>query len=113
MDRRRVRTTIARLSRRVIRNLEGVALAIGGVEDHVHILASLRPKMAPADTIAKIKATSSKWVHEEWPQRRHFAWQSGYRVFSVSQSNLEDVKRYIECQKEDEAVLCRPFRATL
>ncbi len=84
----------------IVRHLEGVALAIGGVEDHVHILASLRPKMAPADTIAKIKANSSRWVHEEWPERGHFAWQSGYGVFSVSQSNLEDVKRYIECQKE-------------
>jgi REP element-mobilizing transposase RayT len=84
----------------IVRNLEGAALTVGGVEDHVHILASLRAKTAPADAIGKIKANSSGWVHDEWPTRREFAWQVGYGAFSVSHSNLEEVNRYVENQKQ-------------
>jgi hypothetical protein len=58
--------------------------------DHVHILASLRAKTAPADAVRDIKANSSGWVRQEFADRSQFAWQTGYGAFSVSASNVED-----------------------
>jgi REP element-mobilizing transposase RayT len=84
----------------IVRDLDGVALAVGGIEDHVHILASLRPKTAPSDALRVIKANSTGWVHDEWPDRSVFAWQTGFGVFSVSASNLEEVRQYVLNQRE-------------
>jgi hypothetical protein len=47
-----------------------------------------------------LKTNSSRWVHEQWPARRVFAWQTGYAAFSVSRSNREHVERYIAGQEE-------------
>jgi hypothetical protein len=47
----------------------------------------------------KVKGNSSKWVNKLWEDRRHFAWQTGYTAFSVSQSNLDAVKKYIASQE--------------
>ena len=47
-----------------------------------------------------IKSNSSRWIHEEVPRARGFAWQEGYGAFSVSKSSEADVRRYIERQKE-------------
>ena len=84
----------------IVRQLDGVGLAVGGIEDHVHILASLRPSTAPADAIRVIKANSSGWVHNEWADRSAFAWQTGYGAFTVSASNLEEVRQYVLNQRE-------------
>ncbi len=82
----------------IIRNLEGVAHEIGGIEDHVHLLFFTPPKLALSDVIGTIKANSSKWIHETWPERREFAWQRGYGVFSVSESQTAAVRAYIQNQ---------------
>jgi len=84
----------------IVNNLGGVVQAIGGVEDHVHLLAYCPPKIALADFIGKIKANSSGWVHETWPERAVFAWQRGYGVFTVSESIVPSVTLYIENQEE-------------
>ena len=80
--------------------MDGVALTINGVEDHVHMLLSLPPMVAIAEAMRVVKANSSKWVHEKWPQRAAFAWQTGYGAFSVSQSQAESVKKYISEQEQ-------------
>ena len=54
------------------------ALKVGGVADHVHILASLPGTAAPSEFVGKLKANSSKWIHENFPEARAFAWQLGY-----------------------------------
>jgi putative transposase len=81
----------------IARNLNGRAYTIGGVTDHVHILLSLPPTLAIADAIRVIKANSSKWIRE---QMRRFAWQEKYAAFSVSQSNVDAVVRYIDRQEQ-------------
>ena len=53
-----------------------------------------------ADVIEKLKANSSKWIHESFPRMRRFAWQSGYTAFSVSPPNRERVLDYISRQEE-------------
>jgi putative transposase len=73
---------------------------VGGVEDHVHILLSLPATMPVAKAMQLIKGGSSKWIHEEFPDQRLFAWQEKYGAFSVSVSQLDTIINYIKNQKE-------------
>jgi REP element-mobilizing transposase RayT len=68
--------------------------------DHVHLLASISKEIAVAEALRLIKANSSKWVHETFPNNRHFAWQAGYGAFAVSYSNLHRVKQYLARQAQ-------------
>ena len=77
----------------------GKVLTINGPADHVHLLASLPPTIAVAEILRLTKTNSSKWVHEKWPQRSAFAWQTGYGAFSVSRSNQDVVFKYIGDQE--------------
>ncbi|HUG68853.1 MAG TPA: IS200/IS605 family transposase [Pirellulaceae bacterium] len=79
---------------------ESPALEIGGVEDHVHALFSLSKNHALKKVIEEVKKASSKWMKTDGAKNADFYWQGGYAAFSVSQSNVEQVKRYIKNQKE-------------
>ena len=83
----------------IIRELDGHAYIINGPVDHLHVLATLSPKIAVSDFMCKLKAGSSKWVHEELKNER-FAWQAGYGAFSVSKSSTDEVYQYIANQEE-------------
>ena len=80
-------------------DLDGIVHAIGGVEDHVHLLVGLRATHRLADVLKDIKSSSSKWVHEEL-KKPLFSWQEGYGAFTVSASQIEVVKNYIANQEE-------------
>jgi putative transposase len=84
----------------IVRELRGSALAIGGTRDHVHMLLRLPCELAVADCLRVLKTNSSRWVQEKWPERRTFAWQTGYGAFSVSESSYKQVVEYIERQEE-------------
>jgi REP element-mobilizing transposase RayT len=71
----------------------------GGAADHVHLLIRAHPQQALADLVRKAKAHATVWARQELPVGRAFAWQSGYAAFSVSQSNVAQVQRYIEGQE--------------
>jgi REP-associated tyrosine transposase len=71
--------------------------AIGGTDNHVHVLAGIPPKLSVAHAVRVMKAESSKWMNEAG---HLFAWQQGYGAFSVSASNLEAVADYIGRQAE-------------
>src|SRR5438045_1649744 len=58
------------------------AICVGGVEDHVHLLLSLPSTLAIAKAIQLVKGGSSKWIHDNFPDMRQFAWQEGYGAFS-------------------------------
>jgi len=83
----------------IIAGLKGRPLLINGPSDHVHLLFIQPAALALAELMEKVKANSSGWVHERWPQRASFGWQTGYTAFSVSQSQLELVKNYIGNQE--------------
>ena len=80
----------------ICRNHEIIPPAVGGTQNHVHLLIQLPPTLAAAKAVAVVKANSSKWMGE---QRHKFAWQEGYGAFSVSSSTLNQVIRYIENQE--------------
>jgi len=74
-------------------------IEIGGVKDHVHILARLSPSLPVSDVVRDIKANSSKWLNEQ-PDTESFEWQKGYGAFTVSYSQLDTVQQYIRNQEE-------------
>ena len=84
----------------MIKTLHGQAIEINGPEDHLHILTALPPALALADAMRDIKANSSNWIHEAFPELRGFAWQDGYAGFSVSRSGVDAVAAYIRNQQE-------------
>jgi len=74
------------------------ALAIGGMDDHLHALLSLRATMSIAKGVQLLKTNSSSWVNEGRPTR--FEWQEGYFACSVSRSQISGVTKYIANQRE-------------
>ncbi|MEJ2008675.1 MAG: IS200/IS605 family transposase [Acidobacteriota bacterium] len=84
----------------ILKRLGCTSLLINKVGNHVHLLLVLPPTLCLSDVIKKLKANSSRWVHETFPQKRHFAWQAGYTAFSVSPSNRKRVLDYIAGQEE-------------
>jgi REP element-mobilizing transposase RayT len=88
----------------ILRAEKSVLLAAGGMSDHVHLLVSLSRELSIAETVRLVKANSSKWIHETFPDRQLFAWQAGYGAFSVSFSNLPVVKNYLARQAEHHRV---------
>jgi REP element-mobilizing transposase RayT len=82
----------------ILREIHAAPIVIGGTADHVHILTRLPADLAVADCLRAVKANSSRWVKEKWPQRRGFAWQGGYGAFSVSESRQGAVIGYIQDQ---------------
>lgn len=80
-------------------NLGIPILKIGGMSDHIHILLMLPATICLSKGMHRIKGSSSRWINEHFFDDTGFKWQGGYSAFSVSLSNLEKVKRYIERQK--------------
>ncbi len=82
----------------IVRNLDGSLVEIGGVEDHIHLLVNLPPSKSVSHCIRDIKANASKWINELPEIRTTFEWQKGYGAFTVSQSQIEIVRVYIQNQ---------------
>jgi putative transposase len=79
----------------IIRNEGGVLLDIGGMPDHLHLIARFKPDRSVAEMVRLVKANSSKkWVNERHDQSGGFAGQSGYGAFSVSESQFEKLRAY-------------------
>jgi putative transposase len=73
--------------------------AVGGVADHVHVLAGLKPTHCLSDVMREMKSESSRWVHEEM-RLAGFAWQEGYGAFTVGAPDLEKARSYVLNQAE-------------
>jgi len=84
----------------VSNQLECPAIRIGGVEDHVHVLARLGRTISLAEWVKELKRVSAIWLKNQGRTYVDFQWQGGYAAFSVSQSNLPQVIEYIANQEE-------------
>jgi len=82
----------------VSERLECQVIRVGGTEDHVHLLGRQARTIALADWVKELKRSSSLWAKGHELER--FQWQAGYGGFSVSQSQSEEVERYIARQPE-------------
>ena len=84
----------------IARKHKMTALQVGGVDDHIHALVTAPPTIAPFQIAQYLKGESSKWIHEEFSELYKFGWQDGYGAFTVSKSNIPEVIRYIQNQRE-------------
>lgn len=74
--------------------------AIGGMEDHIHIVVSIPPTMAICEFVKKIKGSSSYYLNHTNPATSDkFAWQEGYGVFSLGSKQVESAVIYVNNQK--------------
>ncbi|HMR39566.1 MAG TPA: IS200/IS605 family transposase [Ignavibacteria bacterium] len=73
---------------------------INGTENHVHILFSLNPSFRLTDIMKNIKGETSHWINQNKFLDAKFSWQKSYNAYSVSESKLEEVNRYISNQKK-------------
>ena len=78
--------------------MRGTAPIVNGTADHVHVLLRILPVHSAAEIARVIKTNSSGSVRAKWSS--NFAWQTGYGVFSVSESNVAAVTKYIAGQEE-------------
>jgi REP element-mobilizing transposase RayT len=82
----------------VSKRLDCAPIVVGGVEDHVHVLARFGRTISQAEWVKELKRVSNEWIRTEGVS--DFSWQGGYANFSVSQSNVEEVRGYIVRQEE-------------
>jgi putative transposase len=81
----------------ICKNHDMLAFAVGGTEDHIHILFRLPPTLTLSRAVTLVKSNSSKWIKEQGIQ---FSWREGYGAFAVSSSNVSAVIKYIDNQEE-------------
>ena len=84
----------------IFKEWDSPAIVIGGTENHLHLLFVLSKNFALKTIVEEVKKGSSKWMKHDVPLVSGFYWQAGYGAFSVSQSKVKTVVRYIERQQE-------------
>jgi REP element-mobilizing transposase RayT len=82
------------------RDLECHALALGGIEDHVHLFVQFPAKLAIAKLAKEVKGASSHFVNHEVTRLAPFQWQAGYGAFTVSKRSVDSVIEYVRNQKQ-------------
>jgi len=85
--------------RGIIENNKGRMLIAGGIANHIHLLVSIG-RIDIGELIGDIKRDSSSWIKQQGQEFSRFYWQRGYGAFSVGQSQVPTVTRYIANQRE-------------
>jgi len=85
---------------RLAETVKATPLEIGGMPDHIHMLALLPSSLSASDFAKRIKGSSSRWIKESFADCLGFSWQDGFGVFGVSRSQLGRVQAYIARQRE-------------
>jgi REP element-mobilizing transposase RayT len=92
----------------IFKNKGLTLIAIGGVEDHIHILFGLAPSIALSDLVRDVKTASGAFINEKKFVKGKFYWQEGFGAFSYSRSQIEAVAKYVLDQEKHHAK--RTFR---
>ena len=87
----------------VARENRMLAHAVGGTENHVHMLLSLPTTITVSRAVQMVKGPSSRWVSTTFPQFPNFRWQKGYGAFTVSVSHMDRTLAYIRNQETHHA----------
>lgn len=83
-----------------VKDLGAFVYAVGGIEDHVHLVATVPPRIALADFMGQVKGNSSHWVNHEMSLPFHFSWQAEYGVVSFGGKQLDLVVKYVKNQRQ-------------
>ncbi len=78
----------------------GIIHAVGGLEEHVHVVASIPPRIAVATYVGQLKGASSHWVNHIYKLPDYFQWQEGYGAISFGKRALPTVVEYVLTQRE-------------
>jgi len=81
-----------------VKGMKGVALAVGGTDDHVHALVSLSATHCLADFVRELKKATSHWIRSEL-RMENFAWQEGYGALTVSSDVVPTAVAYVNNQE--------------
>jgi putative transposase len=84
----------------IVSNKGQKMLQINGVADHIHILIGFKPDCRISDLVMEIKKSSNCWINDNHFNRNNFSWQEGYGAFTYSESQIDNVCKYIINQKE-------------
>jgi putative transposase len=95
-----IETELVPYMAKIFRELKSPSLTIDGTSDHLHILFSMGRVIRVADLVEEVKTGSSKWIKTKGREFRNFHWQKGYGAFSIGQSNVMALKKYILGQKQ-------------
>jgi putative transposase len=83
---------------RECKQLKCTAIAIRGIEDHIHLLSGFPPTINISDLIKQIKGSSSHFITHEIKPNEFFKWQCSYGAFTVSCDDIDSVANYIRNQ---------------
>jgi len=83
----------------IIKKTGGSLLQAGGIANHVHLLIELSNLDHFTTLLRNTKSASTTWLKQNFPECSSFAWQDGYGSFSVSTSQIESVREYIQNQE--------------
>jgi putative transposase len=106
-----LRGRVAERARDLLRQIcqaRGAVIVRGAVSpDHIHMLVSCEPGLAPAKLVQYLKGRSSRRLQDEFPELRkrywgQHLWARGYFCASVGAVDEETIKKYIENQKWDD-----------
>ncbi len=85
---------------RECREQKATVIALGGVEDHVHLLLRIPATEGIAALVKRVKGVSSRIIGQAIPSETPFKWQGSYGAFSVSPWDVSKIRGYIACQQE-------------
>jgi putative transposase len=91
----------------ILRGQDGLALEIGGMPDHLHLVIRIKPDVSVSEIVRLVKANSSnssKWANERLTGMWRFAWQRAFGAFTVSSSQLDAVRQYVRTQEDHHRV---------
>ncbi len=77
--------------------------ALNGMEDHVHMVISIPPKLSVAGFIGKVKGATSTRFNKASLLNRPFFWQEEYAVLSFDKKRLPRYVAYVRNQKDHHA----------
>ena len=101
---RAIRESLHAYAAGILRDADSPGVAINSVNDHMHLLFNLNKNIALVQAIMQVKKGTSRWIKTQGPQYASFAWQNGYGAFSVSESAVGQVIKYIGNQEENHRV---------
>lgn len=83
-----------------MKELGCIPYKINGMPDHIHILHLQSSQKSISEIVKQIKGSSSHWINQNNLTSTKFSWQTGFGVFSVSESKVNTVANYVQNQKE-------------